>query len=133
MVVVFDSGVWISAFQFGGTPLAAIGSAFVSDRIAYCNQITAEIRGVLVRKFSWRDQDVRSLLDDYLSEGAKVEIKNRLHGICRDLKDDMVFECAYLAQAEFIISGDRDLLAVGNYQDIHVLTPRQYLDKKQSR
>lgn len=94
MVVVFDSGVWVSAFQFGGTPLAAIERAFVTDEIAYCDQIAAEIRAVLVRKFSWRDEDVQSLLTEYLSEGTNVKINDSLHGICRDPKDDMVFECA---------------------------------------
>ena len=133
MVVVFDSGVWVSAFQFGGTPLAAIKSAFVSDQIAYCDQILAEIRAVLVRKFSWRDKEIRSLLQDYLSEGMKAEINRSLHRICRDAKDDMVFECAVSAKAEVIVSGDRDLLVVGNYQNIQVLTPRQYLDQKQRR
>ncbi len=130
MVVVFDSGVWVSAFQFGGTPLAAIQSAFISDQIAYCDLIIAEIRAVLVRKFSWRDDEVRSLLEDYLSEGIKAEINHNLHGVCRDRKDDMVFECAESAEAEIIISGDRDLLAVGKYRNISVLTPRQYLDKQ---
>jgi putative PIN family toxin of toxin-antitoxin system len=131
VVVVFDSGVWISAFQFAGIPLAALKSAFVYDQIAYCDQILAEIRAVLARKFSWQDEEVRSLLEEYLSAGTRVEINGSLHGICRDRKDDFIFECATSANAEIIVSGDRDLLIVRNCQNIRVLTPRQYLDREQ--
>ena len=49
--------------------------------------------------------------------------------MCRDPKDDMVFECAVKADAEVIISGDNDLLSVKTYRGIQILTARQYLDR----
>ena len=128
MSVVFDSGVWVSAFQFGGTPLHALRRAFVTDQIAYCDQILDEITAVMVRKFHWQADSVRLLLADMLAEGTKVTIDNKLHGICRDLKDDMVFECAESAGAKVIVSGDQDLLVVRDYPGIHVVTPREYLE-----
>lgn len=127
MTVVIDSGVWISAFQFGGTPLAALERAFLSDTIAYCDQILAEIQIVLTRKFAWDSIDIRALLADFLIQGTEIEVLHTLHGISRDPKDDMVFECAVIAKANRIVSGDRDLLVVGRYQGIHILTPREYL------
>ncbi len=50
-------------------------------------------------------------------------------GVCRDPKDDMVFECALKANATLILSGDNDLLSVKTYRDIEVMTARQYLDR----
>ena len=49
-----------------------------------------------------------------------------LSGVCRDPKDDMVFECAVKADAEIILSGDNDLLSMKTYRGIEVLTARQY-------
>jgi putative PIN family toxin of toxin-antitoxin system len=82
-----------------------------------------------VRKFSWEDAEVLDLLNEYTNDAVHVEVRGTLHGVCRDSKDDMIFECAVRAEAELIISGDLDLLTVESYGRIRVLTARQYLDQ----
>ncbi len=129
MIVVLDSGIWISAFQFGGTPQAALDSVFSEHTIAICDEIVAEVRAILVRKFSWKDEEVLYILREYTSDGLHVEVTGAVDGVCRDPKDDMVFECAVKAKAEIILSGDNDLLSVKTYRSIEVLTARQYLDR----
>lgn len=129
MIVVLDSGIWISAFQFGGTPQAALDSVSSDHTVAICNQIVAEVCGTLVRKFSWKDEEVLSILKAYTSDGTHVEVTGTVHGVCRDPKDDMIFECAVKSHAEIILSGDNDLLSVKTYRGVQVLTARQYLDR----
>ena len=129
MIVVLDSGIWISAFQFGGTPQAALDSVFNDHTIAICDQIVAEARATLVRKFSWKDDEVLAILTEYTSDGKHVAVTGTLDAICRDPKDDMIFECALKSQAEIILSGDHDLLSLKTYRGIQVLTARQYLDR----
>ncbi len=129
MIVVLDSGIWISAFQFGGTPQAALDSVFSDHTVAICDQIVAEVRATLVRKFSWKDEEVLAILKEYIRDGMHVEVTGTLHGVCRDPKDDMVFECAVKAHAELILAGDHDLLSVKTYNGIQVLTARQFLDR----
>ena len=129
MIVVLDSGIWISAFQFGGTPQAALDSVFHDHTLAICDQIVAEVRATLVRKFSWKDEEVLAILTEYTSDGKHVAVTDTLHGVCRDPKDDIGFECAVKAKAEIIVSGDHDLLSVKIYNGIQVLTARQYLDR----
>ncbi len=68
-----------------------------------------------------------AILTDYTSEGKHVAVTGTLEGICRDPKDDMVFECAVKADAEIILSGDHDHISVKTYRGIEVLTARQYL------
>lgn len=128
MIVVIDSGIWVSAFQFGGTPLAALELAFSRDIIACCDQIIEEVHVTLARKFSWHELEVREIMNQYLSAAALVATSGRLNGVCRDPKDDMVFECAVESQAGIIVSGDRDIISVGKYQGIFTLTAREYLD-----
>ena len=43
MIVVFDSGIWVSAMEFGGTPLEAVIRAIAQDRFAVCDQIEEEV------------------------------------------------------------------------------------------
>jgi predicted nucleic acid-binding protein len=39
----------------------------------------------------------------------------------------MVLECAFLAGAQAIVAGDKDLLALGSYKEVRILTPSEYL------
>ena len=50
VIVVFDSGIWISAMEFGGTPLGAVIRAIAQDRFAVCDQIEEEVVRVLTRQ-----------------------------------------------------------------------------------
>ena len=61
-----------------------------------------------------------------------MTITGELTGVCRDSKDDMLFECGALGNANLIISGDKDVLTVGRYLDTEVLTSRQYVDRRRS-
>jgi putative PIN family toxin of toxin-antitoxin system len=131
LICVFDSGVWISAFHFGGTPLAALNHAFEQHRIAVCEPILLEISVALTGKFGWTHAEVESILGEYLADAIHVNLSGNLNGICRDPKDDMVFECALLSGAKMIVSGDKDLLAVEIDEGIQVMTPREFLSKTQ--
>lgn len=130
MIVVLDSGIWISALHFGGTPQAALDSVFTHDTIAICDQIVTEVRAALVKKFSWSHAEVLAVLNDYTFDVIQVDITGSLHGICRDPKDDMVLECAVKSGAEQILSGDLDLLSLESYRGISIITVRQFLNQR---
>lgn len=127
MIVVVDSGVWISAFHFGGTPQKALNHAHIHHQIAASRGILDEVRFTLIRKFLWNPGRIEDALAVFLTNVVLIEIAGTLHGVCRDPKDDMVLECAVTAGAKAIISGDKDLLSLESYQGIRILSPRAYL------
>jgi len=127
VIVVLDSGIWISALHFGGTPRVALEKAFTSDRLAVCDQIQEEVTQVLRRKMGWEIRRIAGSLGIYLQDAVRVPFQGALRGVCRDSKDDMVFECAVNAGAGLIVSGDKDLLTVGSYRGIRAVTARDYL------
>jgi predicted nucleic acid-binding protein len=47
--------------------------------------------------------------------------------VCRDPDDDKILALARAAQADVIISGDKDLLTLGSFQAIRILTPADAL------
>jgi predicted nucleic acid-binding protein len=49
-------------------------------------------------------------------------------GVVRDPNDDMVVACALEARADYIVTRDKDLLSLGTYEGIRIVTPRQFLD-----
>jgi putative PIN family toxin of toxin-antitoxin system len=48
--------------------------------------------------------------------------------ICRDSKDNQFLELAINGKANFIITGDEDLLVLNPFRNIPILTPRMFLD-----
>jgi hypothetical protein len=47
VIVVVDSGIWISAIEFGGMPAAALERLFLIDDLAICSEIEEEVLRVL--------------------------------------------------------------------------------------
>lgn len=129
MIVVVDSGIWISAIEFGGTPAFALERAFLIDDLAICAEIEEEILRVLQKKFGRDPQLIRNRLRPFLSHAMHIAISGEFSGICRDPADDCIVECAVKAGAQRIITGDRDLLALGTYGGTRIVTARQYLDE----
>lgn len=127
MIVVVDSGVWISALHFGGTPLAALEKALTEDRVAICDQIEQEVARVLSRKLGWEVRRVEESLGIYFQDLIRVPVPGTLHGACRDSKDDFILECALIAGASLIVSGDKDLLALASFQGVRVVSAADYV------
>ena len=74
------------------------------------------------------DAELAAILAALLSR-AKVTLGQlRLPGATRDSKDDAVVACAVEGKADYIVSGDQDLLALGEYESIRVMTPRQFVE-----
>jgi uncharacterized protein len=130
VIVVFDSGIWVSAMEFGGTPLEAVIRATAQDRFAVCGQIEEEVVRVLTRKFGWEAERVRADLAFYWLDAMRVELEGTVTGICRDPKDEPILECAQRAGAERIVTGDHDLLPLASYRAIRIMTARDYVEAR---
>jgi predicted nucleic acid-binding protein len=61
----------------------------------------------------------------FLSQTELGEVQ----GCCRDAKDEWVLALALAANAEVIVSSDRDLLVLHPWRGIAILTPVQFLEQ----
>jgi len=100
--------------------------------------------GVLVQSKEtlneFADKFVHSKFDRYLSLQSRIKAINELEARClfvniyeeiiecRDQKDDKFLSLAWNAKADFIISGDKDLLVLNPFRGIPVLNPTQFLE-----
>jgi putative PIN family toxin of toxin-antitoxin system len=126
VIVVIDTSVWISALQFAkgrGTPTLALEKAMSEDVIATCDEIDTEIVRVLTEKFSWEQHRATSALQTIMARGIRVKIRGSIKE-CRDPGDDMFLECAALAKADLLVTGDKDLLILGTYRESALSHPR---------
>ena len=47
----------------------------------------------------------------------------------RDKTDNKIIECAFDGQADYIITGDTDLLDLVEFRGIKIITPKKFLQK----
>jgi putative PIN family toxin of toxin-antitoxin system len=127
--VVFDTNVLVSALVFpGGRGEAALHRILeVKDELVLSKPILDELLGVLERKFA-RDAEELSHAALFLSElGVTVKPRQRLR-IVKDEPDNRILECAIAGHAHVIVTGDRALLALGEYRGVRVVSLRDYLE-----
>lgn len=75
----------------------------------------------------------KELLDDTFAAGEYVSSPPRIRYIKDDPTDDKFLACAVKGKADYIISNDEHLRAVGEFQGIPVVTPTQFLKAVKER
>jgi putative PIN family toxin of toxin-antitoxin system len=58
-----------------------------------------------------------------------VDLPDEVPCICRDPADDWVIACAVVGGADVIVSGDHDLLNLGQVSDVPIISARQFLER----
>jgi putative PIN family toxin of toxin-antitoxin system len=66
-----------------------------------------------------------------LEEAEVVEPQERLI-ICRDPADDKFFQCGLAGGAEFIVTEDKDILAVSEYQTVRPISAADFIARLSS-
>ena len=92
--------------------------------------VIAELNGVLDRekfnRYVTEEERERFLLS-LLREARLVEIREKIQA-CRGPKDDKFLELAVNGGADYIVSGDEDLLMLDPFRGIPILTPDKFLN-----
>lgn len=129
--VVFDTNVYVSAAGFGGKPemlLRLCRGRHRQIELFTSHEILKETVRVLASdKFQFTKEEIADAVSVIVESAKVIEPKPKLTVIA-DEADNRILECAVKAKAEFIISGDRHLLDLGEYKRISVLRPAQFLN-----
>lgn len=129
MRVVVDTNVFVSSF-FGGNPRKVI-DLWKTGGILLClsGSIVKEYTDVLQRLGLVGTRELAELLQLFRTGYSCLFTSEtpRLRIVRSDPDDDKFIECAVALKAKSIISGDKGLLAVGDYMGISILTPRDFL------
>lgn len=130
MRCVFDTNVLVSALLLPDSkPRQALNLAFKRGNVLVGFAVLAEIFEVLNRKHFRRyidEDDARSFLAALTRETEYVEVEEHISA-CRDPKDDKFLELAVSGRAEYIVSGDADLLALSPFRGVLIIPPHAFL------
>ena len=135
--IVADTNVLISAALRPQGPPRAVVEAVRSTNgvLLFSDETFAELRSRFHRrKFdAYVGRKVRAVwLAQLQAVSEWVSIVGAKLG-CRDPDDDKLLETALMGQAECLVTGDRDLLAMSPFHGIPILTPGRFLDRMASR
>ncbi len=130
MRAVIDTNVLLSALFWRGVPHNLLEHVH-SGRLKLVSSpaLLSEFAEVISRpKFD--DILVRSGISRHrvlteLRQLAEEVVPLPIQPVCRDADDDEVLATAMAGQADFIVTGDDDLLALKNYQHIPIITPAE--------
>ena len=132
---VFDANVYVSAYiRPEGAP-GQILELFLRNA-AFEIVLSADIIEEVLRAFAYPKirKAVRGKIDpelwfeDILVLADVIAGDLKTPGASDDPDDDKYVAAAIEGRAAFIVSGDPDLLDVGEYQGVRIITPRTFLD-----
>jgi len=131
---VLDTNVLISAILVtGGIPARILRAAFSVVFLCFASEpIVSEVlttlgRERIRRKYQLdpaRISQVRMFLE---SRPVVVPITMDIHGAATHPEDDLILETALSARADYLVTGDRQLLALEEFQGIQIVSPREFL------
>lgn len=78
-------------------------------------------------KFRLTIKDIASALGYYQIVLKVVEPKFKVNIVHDDPSDNRVLECALAVKADVIVSGDKHLLALGEFRNIRIITSAKFL------
>ena len=127
---VLDTNVLISSLFWKG-PSRHIVDLAIANKIKSITstEILEEVEAVLYEDFPQVPYDkIEGIIRDILSYSQLIIPQQVTVKKLRDLKDTKVIACAVSVKADYIVTGDKDLLVLKKYEGIRISTPQAFLD-----
>jgi putative PIN family toxin of toxin-antitoxin system len=128
--VVLDTNVLISGLLFKGK-LSRMVELWQKGKIVplISKETFEELRIVLeYPKFSLSHVEIKSLIEhEILPYFEVVHVNKRVKGACRDPGDDKFISCALSANADAIVTGDKDLFDMKKYRSVRIIHASDFI------
>lgn len=126
--VVIDTNIWISGLIFGGIPAKVIELFVNGDVILITSEENiSELRRKVHQKFPLFVPQLPILEASIKDQAIIVKLGTYDVDISRDIDDNKFIETALTGNAEYIVSGDKDLLVIKTYKNVRILKPAEFL------
>jgi putative PIN family toxin of toxin-antitoxin system len=127
MKVVFDTNVLVAAFVTEGVCAKLLGRARRKQLdLVISPFILEEFENVLLKKFLASKEEIGTATKLISAVAQIVSPASKVSGVCRDPDDDQILSCALSAKADYLVTGDSDLLELKKFHGIRILTPAAF-------
>jgi len=132
--IVLDTNVVLSALLWRGTPYRFLQTirqqehAQLYTSAALLNELAKVlVRPVPAKRIALLGRAAHEILADYIDAIELVTPRAVPPVVAADVDDDQVIAAAVAAEADLLVSGDRQVLALGNHGNIRIVTPAEAL------
>ena len=130
--VVLDTNVVLSALLFGRGPTARVRVGWQSSRfVPLASTATAHqlVRVLAYPRFGLSAEEQSELLADFMPWVTAVQVSDPPPAVprCRDPHDQIFLELAEAGNAQWLVTGDRDLLALQGQVKCNITTAAEFV------
>lgn len=129
MRVVLDTNILVSATMWDNSVSNKLIRVLAEKDIEIFTSydILEEYKKVLRRDFKYEEEDINKIILELLSYMQIIEPTIIIKVVIKDPDDDRIIECAVDSNSDFIISYNKHLLEIGEYKEIKIITPEDFL------
>ena len=133
MKIILDTNVIIAAFSSHGLCFLIFELCLDKYKIIISNHILNEIEKNFNKKIKLHAERISEIIDYLKSHCLLCNYQKLKKSVCRDKDDDEILALGKYNDVKYIITGDKDLLILKEYEKIKIVTPRDFweLSKKE--
>lgn len=126
-----DTNILISALGWKGYPKQVFDKVVKGEvELVISDEQFDELSRVLeYPKFRFTDEQKNRFKELILEIATFVKPIEKIHAIKTDTEDNMHLETAIAGDAEYIVSGDPDLLELKKFRNIKIITAKEFLNE----
>lgn len=125
MRIFLDTNVLASSIATRGLCSELLESVIHDHELLTCQPVLQELERVLVDKFRLPDPVVEGFLSLLKTEGRVVASQKTPSIPIKDADDILILACAIGGKADVFVTGDKELLDLGEIVSIPIVSPRQ--------
>jgi putative PIN family toxin of toxin-antitoxin system len=115
-----------NAYEIPKNPLTGPRGNFRARRFI-TKELLNEINDVIMRpKFHTDENEINYFINSIEEIANKIVPKRRINDGSRDKTENKYIECGIAAHVDYIISGDIHLLEIEEYENIKIITAKEY-------
>ncbi len=125
--VVFDTNVLISATLWDNSVAQKFLFRCIKENIQIFSsqEIIEEYKKILARDFDYKEQEIEKILERVIQFLTLVTPSKKVDVVKEDVDDNKIIGCALESGAEHILSYDKHLLKLKEYQGIKIVKPEE--------
>jgi putative PIN family toxin of toxin-antitoxin system len=129
--IILDTNIWISFLI--SKELKKIDTLFEKDKIqfVFSNELIEEFLVVVSRPKFEKYFDKAKVIQilNLIEQIAEITTVKSKVSICRDSKDNFLLALAKDAKADYLITGDKDLLVLKTFENTHILSYSDFVNE----
>ena len=126
--VLPDTNILISSVFWRGNPYEVVRRGILGEyQLVISAEILDEVVDKLRNKFKFPEESIQELIDILMTYCHIIDVTSKFD-VVRDKKDNKIIECAFDGKADYIVTGDPDLLVLKEFKGIKIVKAKEFLE-----